>query len=284
MPRRWILDPVRGIAVAEPAGVMGILNVTPDSFSDGGVDRDAAAAAARGLAMVRAGSDWLDVGGESTRPGAAAVPADEEISRVVPVLRALRAAGVRVPISIDTSKGAVAEAALAAGADAVNDVSGGSDPRLLAVCAAAGCTLAIMHMRGTPSDMQRDPRYGDVVAEVTASLAGRLAAAVRAGIRETAVLLDPGIGFGKRPEHNLALLRALPAISAATGRPLLVGVSRKSVLAAVGGLDAVPGPGRDGAGQAVHALLAPGCALLRVHDVAGTRAALRLAAALREAA
>lgn len=281
---RWLLDHERGIAVAQPCGVMGIINATPDSFSDGGRNLDAAAAVRSGLEMVAAGADWLDVGGESTRPGSDPVDAGCEIARVVPVIAALRSAGVRIPISIDTAKGAVAEAALAAGADAVNDVSGGADPRLLAACAATRCVLAIMHMRGTPSDMQRDPRYGDVVAEVASSLSAGVDAAVRAGIRAEALVVDPGIGFGKTAGHNLALLRALPAIRAATGRPVMVGVSRKTVIAAVGGLAAAPGPGRDGAGHAVHALIARDCCLVRVHDVAGARAALRLAAALHEAA
>ena len=283
MTRRWILDAQRGIAVAEPAGVMGILNVTPDSFSDGGRNLDPQAALRHGLAMVAAGADWLDVGGESTRPGAAAMGADAEIARVVPVLTALRAAGVRVPLSIDTSTGAVAAAALAAGADAINDVSGGRDPHLLEVAAAAHCPLVLMHMQGTPGTMQVAPRYVDVVGEVQAALLASLRAAVARGVAEAAVLLDPGIGFGKTAAHNLALLAALPRLTAALGRPLLVGISRKSLLATVGGL-ADPPALRDGPGHALHALLANRCALLRVHDVAGARTALRLAAALAEAA
>lgn len=280
---RWLLDDKRGIAVATPAGVMGIVNATPDSFSDGGRNLDPAAAVASGLAMVREGADWLDVGGESTRPGAAPVAVDEELSRTVPVIAGLRAAGIRIPISIDTRHGAVAEAALAAGADAVNDVSGGADPRLLAACAAVRCPLVLMHMRGTPADMQADPSYGDVVAEVGDALAASLARAVAAGVRAEAVLLDPGIGFGKTVAHNLALLRALPRLAAGSGRPLVLGISRKSVLAAVGG-DAPPGPARDAGSHAVHAMLAGACALVRVHDVAGARTALRLRSALAEAA
>ncbi len=283
MSRRWLLDAQRGIAVAEPAGVMGILNVTPDSFSDGGRNLDPRAAVAAGVAMVAAGADWLDVGGESTRPGALPVGGDEECGRVVPVLAGLRSAGVRVPISIDTSKGAVARAALAAGADAINDVSGGRDPLLLEVAASARCPLVLMHMQGTPGTMQAAPRYTEVVGEVEVALAGCLQAAIARGVAESSLLLDPGIGFGKTAAHNLTLLAALPRLTAALGRPLLVGISRKSLLATVGGLGDPPGL-RDGPGHALHALLATRCALLRVHDVAGARAALRLTAALAEAA
>lgn len=283
MSRRWLLDAQRGIAVAEPAGVMGILNVTPDSFSDGGRNLDQKTAVAAGVAMVAAGADWLDVGGESTRPGAVAVAAAGEMERVVPAIAGLRAAGVRVPISIDTSKGEVARAALAAGADAVNDVSGGRDPLLLEVAASARCPLVLMHMQGTPGTMQAAPRYADVVGEVEAALAACLRAAVSRGVEESSVLLDPGIGFGKTAAHNIALLAALPRLTAALGRPLLVGISRKSLLATVGGLGDPPEL-RDGPGHALHALLAERCALLRVHDVAGARAALRLTAALAEAA
>jgi dihydropteroate synthase len=279
MSRRWILDAQRGIAVAEPAGVMGILNATPDSFSDGGRNLDPAVAVAAGIAMVAAGADWLDLGGESTRPGAVEVDAEEERRRVLPVIAGLRAAGVRGPISVDTSKGAVAAAALAAGADAVNDVSGGRDPLLLEVAAGARCPLVLMHLQGTPGMMQVAPRYADVVAEVEAALAASLSSAVARGVAESSVLLDPGIGFGKTTAHNLALLGALPRLCAALGRPLLVGISRKSLIAAVGGLAEEPAR-RDGPGHALHALLAARCALLRVHDVAGTRAALRLTAAL----
>lgn len=283
MSRRWLLDAQRGIAVAEPAGVMGILNVTPDSFSDGGRNLDPQAAVAAGVAMAAAGADWLDVGGESTRPGAEAVPGKDESGRVLPVIAGLRAAGVRVPISIDTSKGAVAAAALAAGADAINDVSGGRDPLLLEVAASTRCPLVLMHMQGTPGTMQAAPRYADVVGEVEAALAACLQAAVARGVRETSVMLDPGIGFGKTAAHNIALLAALPRLTAALGRPLLVGISRKSLLATVGGLGDPPEL-RDGPGHALHALLGERCALLRVHDVAGARAALRLAVALAEAA
>lgn len=283
MSRRWVLDVARGLAVGQPAGLMAIINVTPDSFSDGGLHAETAAAVRAGCAFAAAGADWLDVGGESTRPGAQPVDAATEIIRIAPVICGLRAAGVRMPISIDTSKGTVAAAALTAGADAINDVSGGRDPHLLEVAASARCPLVLMHMQGEPRTMQTAPAYGDVVDEVRASLSRAMAQAVERGVAESALVLDPGIGFGKTVAHNLALLRALPRLSAELGRPLLIGVSRKSILAVVGGLD-VAADGRDAAGQAMHALLAPACALLRVHDVAGARAALRLSTALREAA
>jgi dihydropteroate synthase len=281
MSERWLLDAVRGVAVATPAGLMGILNATPDSFSDGGRLGGPADAGQAALAMLRAGADWIDIGGESTRPGAAPVPVEQELARVLPVLRSVRQAGVRLPLSIDTSKGAVAEAALAAGADAINDVAAGTDPHLVETCAAARCALVLMHMQGTPATMQAAPRYHDVVDEVAAFLADRLAAVVARGVAESAVLLDPGIGFGKSPEHNRRLLRGLDRIARATGRPLVVGVSRKSLIPALSGFDA-PAAQRDGPSHALHALLAPHAALLRVHDVAGARAALRLRAALED--
>jgi len=276
--RRWVLDPVRGISVATPATLMGILNATPDSFSDGGRHTDPAAALAMARAMVAAGATWLDVGGESTRPGAAPVDAATEIARVVPVIAAITTAGARV--SIDTSKGAVARAALAAGASMVNDVTAGSDPDLLAAVAEAACPLVLMHMQGSPATMQRAPVYADVVDEVHAVLVERLQIAVRAGVREAAIVLDPGIGFGKTTAHNVALLQALPRLSQATGRPLLLGVSRKSFLVAVAGAADVPAE-RDAASHLVHAALAAHCAILRVHDVAGAANALRMGAALR---
>lgn len=283
MRHRWILDPTRGIAVGRPAGVMGIINATPDSFSDGGRHAGADAAVAAGLAMARAGADWLDIGGESTRPGAAPVAAEAEAARVAPVVAGLRAAGVRIPISVDTMKGAVAAAALAAGADAVNDVSGGRDPLLLEAAASARCPLVLMHMQGDPATMQRAPRYANAVDEVEAALGGSLRAAVARGVAEAAVVLDPGIGFGKTAAHNLALLAALPRLEAAFGRPLLVGISRKSLLPALTG-ESGPASGRDPSSHAMHALLAGSCALLRVHDVPGARAAVRIASSLREAA
>lgn len=275
--RRWVIDPARGLALATPAALMGIINATPDSFSDGGAHADPAAALVAATAMREAGAAWLDVGGESTRPGAAPVEAGAELARVLPVIAALRPLGL--PISIDTAKAAVARAALAAGAAMVNDVSAGADPEMFAVVAEARAALVLMHMRGTPGTMQRDPRYDDVVDEVERHLLARMAAAVRAGVAEHAIVLDPGIGFGKTAAHNLALLRAAPRLAASTGRPLLLGVSRKSFLAAAAGAPAEP-TRRDALSHVAHALLAPWCALLRVHDAAGAASALRLAQAL----
>ncbi len=277
---RWVIDPARGIVVSRPAALMGILNATPDSFSDGGRHLGVNAAVAAGEAMVRDGAAWLDVGGESSRPGAVVVSAVEESARVVPVIGALRAAGVTVPISIDTTKFAVAEAALAAGASAVNDISAGSDPAMISLVAAHGCPLVLMHMQGTPRTMQAAPTYGEVVDDVIAYLEQRLRTAIAAGVAESAILLDPGIGFGKTLEHNLALLRALPRMNQALGRPLVLGISRKSFLVSVSG-STLPAPERDAASHVVHALIAGECALLRVHDVAGASAALRLRNALQ---
>jgi dihydropteroate synthase len=278
---RWVIDPARGIVVARPAAVMGILNATPDSFSDGGRHLGVDAAVAAGVAMVRDGAAWLDVGGESSRPGAESVTATEEGARVLPVIAALRAAGVAVPISIDTTKASVAAAALAAGASAINDITAGGDPQMFAVVAAHRCPLILMHMQGTPRTMQMAPTYGEVAEDVIAYLSGRMRAAIAAGVAESALLLDPGIGFGKTREHNLALLRALPRMNRELGRPLVLGVSRKSFLAGVSGRD-LPAHERDAASHVVHALIAGDCALLRVHDVAGAQAALKLRNALND--
>jgi dihydropteroate synthase len=256
-------------------GIMGILNCTPDSFSDGG-RWQAGGAVAAGIGMVAAGAAWLDVGGESSRPGAQPVPATEELARVVPVLRGLRAAGVTVPISIDTVKAEVAAEALAAGATAINDISAGEDPGMFPLAAAHGCQLILMHRQGAPSTMQRAPRYVEVVREVGDHLAARVAAAEAAGIARTRLYVDPGIGFGKTVAHNLDLLRGLPELSRRLALPLVVGISRKRFLAAVSG---TPYPAADALAQPMHVLIAPWCALLRVHDVAGTMHALRTAAA-----
>jgi dihydropteroate synthase len=256
--------------------VMGILNATPDSFSDGGRLPTAAAAVEAGLSMAVDGATWLDIGGESTRPGSRPVPVEEEIRRVVPVITGLIAAGCTARLSVDTTKGSVARAALAAGAVMVNDVSGGEDPDLLAATAAAGARLVLMHRQGLPATMQTQPRYGDVVAEVIDHLRGCAARAEAAGIPRERLLVDPGIGFGKTTAHNLALLRELPRIGKELGLPLLLGISRKRFLALTGGTD-YPAP--DSLGHVLHALLAPACALLRVHDVRGTMAALRHAGA-----
>ena len=243
--------------------VMGVLNVTPDSFSDGGRHAEAGAAVARGLEMAAEGADLVDVGGESTRPGAAPVGVEEELRRVIPVVRDLAAAGVLV--SIDTRKAEVAAAALGAGAVAVNDISALGDPAMTGVAAGAGAGLVLLHMQGNPATMQDDPRYEDVVAEVARYLAGRAAAAEDAGVDPACLCLDPGIGFGKTLEHNLALLRGIPEL-ATLGYPVLVGASRKRFLAGI--LGPVPPAERDAASAAAHVLaIAGGAAIIRVHSV-----------------
>ena len=253
--------------------VMGVVNVTPDSFSDGGVhlEPDAAAAAAR--RMVEEGAAIVDLGGESTRPGSAGVSAEEELSRVLPVLERLRGA---VPLSIDTSKAAVAQAALERGAILVNDVTAlHGDPELAEVVAGSGAYLCLMHMQGEPRTMQEEPRYEDVAAEVASFLEERLAFAVACGIPEWRICLDPGIGFGKTVAHNLELVRRLDVLIA-LGRPVLVGFSRKSSLRRLTGSD-------DLLGASVAAAVAAferGATILRVHDVKPHVDALTVAAAI----
>jgi dihydropteroate synthase len=266
---------------------MGVLNVTPDSFSDGGRFLDAAAAIAGGCALVDEGADIVDVGGESTRPGAEPVSIDDELARVRPVLEGLAEAGVTgsAQISIDTCKAPVARAALDAGATLVNDVSAlRADPDMAAVVADGSADCCLMHMIGEPRTMQRDPRYEDVVDEVKAFLEERLAFAVREGIAEQRVLLDPGIGFGKTLEHNLALLRRLDEL-AGIGRPIVIGTSRKSFLGAIAarsaGASEPPGAQDRLAGTIATNVLAleRGASVFRVHDVAPVRDALAVAAA-----
>ena len=253
--------------------VMGVVNVTPDSFSDGGVHLDPAAAAAAARRMVAEGAAVVDVGGESTRPGSDAVPAAEELRRVVPVLERL---GGGVAVSIDTSKAEVARVALALGAELVNDVTAlRGDPELAGVVASSGAYLCLMHMLGSPRTMQRDPRYDDVVSEVAAFLEERLAFAVAQGIPEERICLDPGIGFGKTPEHNFELVRRLDAI-AALGRPVLVGFSRKSSLRRLTGSDDLLAASLAAALEAFR----HGAAILRVHDVRAHVDALAVAEAI----
>ncbi len=259
--------------------VMGILNVTPDSFYDGGrhVGPDAALAYARRL--VAEGADLIDVGGESSRPGATTISADEECARVVPVVAALREA-TDVPISIDTTKAVVAEAALASGAAVVNDISAGRfDADMLPLVAARGATIVLVHMQGTPATMQQAPRYDDVVADVDAFLRSRIDAATSAGVDRGCLWIDPGIGFGKRREHNLTLLAYLGRL-AAIGLPMLVGASRKRFLAADG--DDAPADRLAASLAAATLAAAEGAAILRVHDVAATRRALAVADAVRQ--
>ena len=265
--------------------VMGIVNVTPDSFSDGGAFLQAEAAIAHGLELAGEGAEILDIGGESTRPGAEPVSEQEELHRVVPVIEALASAGTTAQISIDTSKAKVAAAALAAGASLVNDVSAlRADPEMAGVIADSGAECCLMHMLGEPRTMQRDPRYDDVVDEVRAFLEERLRFAVGEGVAEERIMLDPGIGFGKTVAHNLELLRRLDEL-AALGRPLVVGTSRKSFLGRI----AADAAGLDEPLDAQHRLagtiatnvlaLERGASVFRVHDVAPVREALAVAAA-----
>ena len=271
--RNFLLD------LAEPC-VMGVLNVTPDSFSDGGRYRDVAAAVEHGLAMAEQGAAIIDVGGESTRPGAADVPLQEELDRVLPVIERL-AARLPVPISVDTCKPAVMQAALAAGASLVNDVRALQAPGSLAVVAGTGAAVCLMHMKGEPRTMQQAPAYTDVVDEVRRFFAARIEACVAVGIAPKRICVDPGIGFGKLPVHNLALLAALDRL-VDPGIPLLVGVSRKSL---VGMITGRPPEGRL-AGSLAFAALAvrQGAAIVRAHDVAETVDAVKVAGALRRAA
>ncbi|MEJ7797058.1 MAG: dihydropteroate synthase [Solirubrobacteraceae bacterium] len=259
---------------SEPV-VMGIINVTPDSFSDGGEWFDAADAIAHGRALIAQGAAILDIGGESTRPGAEPVSANEELCRVVPVLEGLADAGAR--LSVDTSKAAIATAALDAGATIVNDVTAlRGDPAMAQVVAERGCDVCLMHMLGEPRTMQLDPVYHDVVADVAAFLSERLAFAVAAGVDEQRIWLDPGIGFGKTIDHNLELLRRLEEI-VALGRPVVVGTSRKAFLGTI--TDRATGD-RIAATLATNVLaLASGATIFRVHDVAEVRDALLVAAA-----
>ena len=245
--------------------VMGVLNVTPDSFSDGGRYLDSTAAVSHGLAMVAAGADVVDVGGESTRPGAVPIDEAEERRRVLPVVEAL---APHVRVSVDTTKASVAEAAVALGATMVNDVSAS----LQDVAAATGAAWVAMHRKGTPATMQRDPRYDDVVGEVLDFLVARAVAADAAGVGE--VWIDPGIGFGKRLEHNLALLKNLRSL-VDTGYPVLVGTSRKSFLGTLTGGAPVHDRLEASLATAVHAM-AEGAAMVRVHDVEPTVQAARL--------
>ena len=256
---------------------MGVVNVTPDSFSDGGLFLDPDAAVRQALALAQEGADILDVGGESTRPGSEGVSEEEERRRVEPVIEQVVAAETGARVSIDTSKSGVARAALDAGADYVNDVTAfRADPALAALVAERGVDCCLMHMLGEPHTMQQDPRYDDVVSEVKAFLAQRLAFAVSEGVAEERVMLDPGIGFGKTLEHNLELLRRLDEI-VALGRPVVVGTSRKSFLGKITGREV----GERLPGTIATNVLAfeRGASVFRVHDVAPVRDALEVAAA-----
>ena len=285
-PRLRAFDPVRdadllrplpslcGLSLDRPL-IMGILNVTPDSFSDGGQFADAAAAMAQARDMVGAGADLLDIGGESTRPGARDVPVAEEIARTAPLIRALRAEGLRIPISIDTRKAAVARAALDAGADMVNDVSALTwDRDMAALVADAGVPLCLMHAQGTPQTMQQNPRYEDVRIDVREWLDRAVAKADQAGIDRRRVIVDPGIGFGKTVAHNLALLRSLGLLHE-IGCAILLGASRKRFIGTLTGVDKASARGAGSLAAALQGA-AQGAQILRVHDVGETRQALQM--------
>ncbi|MFE1317133.1 dihydropteroate synthase [Kitasatospora phosalacinea] len=278
---------VPGLPVLERCAVMGVVNVTPDSFSDGGMWLDPAKAVAHGLDLVARGADLVDVGGESTRPGAVRVTEAEELRRVVPVVTELARAGVVV--SVDTMRAAVAAAAVAAGARVVNDVSGGlADPAMAEVVAATGAPFVVMHWRGQSADMDSLAVYDDVVADVVRELSARVEELLAAGVKEEQLILDPGLGFAKTGAHNWALLGRLDALTA-LGRPVLVAASRKRFL---GTLLANPETGelrparqRDDATAAVSVLSArAGAWAVRVHDVSGTADAVRVVAAWEQAA
>lgn len=265
---------------AEPPLVMGVLNVTPDSFSDGGFFASVDAALAQAREMLDEGASIVDVGGESTRPGAETVTDEVQIARVLPVVTALRSKlGAAFAISVDTRSAIVAEAALAAGADLINDISGARDPAMLACVARHRAAIVLMHMQGTPATMQLDPRYDDVTREVRDYLAARATAAVDAGVARERIVLDPGIGFGKTRAHNLQLLRELPSF-VALGHPVLLGTSRKRFMGAIC-RETEP---REliGATCATTALgVTAGVRIVRVHDVKPNRQALEVAWALR---
>ena len=270
--------PSRTLTLGERTLVMGVLNVTPDSFSDGGKFFDVDAAAARALEIERAGADILDVGGESTRPGSEGIPASEEMRRVIPVLEKLRGK-LKIPVSIDTNKSEVAEAAIFQGAEIVNDVTAlRTDPRLAEVAAKHGVPLILMHMRGDPRTMQEKPFARDALHDVTTGLKRAVAAARRAGVAKSQFVLDPGIGFGKSAAQNYELLRKLPQL-ARLGFPLLVGTSRKSFLTKAPGADA----NADriwGTAATVTAAILGGAHIVRVHDIAEIVQVARIADAI----
>jgi dihydropteroate synthase len=276
---------MRGI---ELPAVMGIVNVTPDSFSDGGRFLDPGRAVEHGLELAAAGAAVLDVGGESTRPGSQPVPADEQQRRVVPVIRRLAAEALEgVAISVDTADASVAAAALDAGASLVNDITAGrGDSRMLPLVADAGAGYVLMHMQGTPATMQANPRYDDVVAEVGAFLAERRAVANDAGIGDDRLLADPGLGFGKTVAHNLTLLARLDDVARTAGVPVLVGPSRKGFIGVAGGAPGEPLPveeREDGTLAAVVWALDHGASMVRVHDVAPAVEAVRVLRAVAAA-
>ncbi|MEM7547323.1 MAG: dihydropteroate synthase [Pseudomonadota bacterium] len=265
-------DPILGIAMDRPL-LMAVLNVTPDSFSDGGTDADMDEAVARGMALAAAGADFIDIGGESTRPGADQVSIGQEQDRVLPVIEGLRAAGLRVPISIDTRNAATARAAMAAGAGLFNDISALThDPDSLATAAELRMPVCLMHAQGDPKTMQADPRYDDVVLDVHDWLGARVEACVAAGIPKSRIIVDPGIGFGKTLAHNLRLISHL-SVFHGLGCAVMLGASRKRFIGTLTGVEHAAERGAGSVGAAI-AGAAQGAQILRVHDVAMTRQAL----------
>lgn len=286
VPRRLVSMPLRirnrTYGPAATPIVMGVLNVTPDSFSDGGRFQPLDAAVTRALEMIDEGAGIIDIGPESTRPGASPVPEAAQIDRAVPVIEAIRERNGEIPISIDTTRAAVARAGLAAGADMVNDISAlRDDPDMAKVVADAGIPIVLMHMRGTPADMQRHggPPYDDLIGDIGAFLDERREAAVASGIEPSQIVFDPGIGFGKRLEHNLIILRDLDRI-VRLGQPVAIGASRKSFIGQVLGIS---DPSRRDAGSVACAALAvaAGAAIVRAHEIRATAEVVRIAAAVR---
>jgi dihydropteroate synthase len=273
----------RTLTLGERTLVMGVVNVTPDSFSDGGLFLGAADAVRHGARLVDEGADLLDVGGESTRPGAEPVDVQEELRRVIPVIEGLAKAVPETPVSVDTRKPAVARAALDAGARIVNDVTAARDGAMFEVVGGSDAGIVLMHMLGDPRTMQDDPRYEDVVAEVHEYLRERIEAAVFAGIPEERVCIDPGIGFGKNVEHNLALIRSIPALRT-LGAAVLVGASRKRFIGTLAGTEE-PSERLEGSLAAAVLAASLGADIVRVHDVTATVRALKVAdAVVREPA
>jgi len=272
MSREYLQCGRFGFDLARRPLVMGILNVTPDSFSDGGRHHALEFAVEGAEQMIRDGVDIIDIGGESTRPGSPSVPVEEELRRVMPVIYALREMGV--PLSIDTCKPEVMREAIIAGADMINDINGFQAPGALEAVRDSDCGLCVMHMQGTPQDMQAQPDYADVVAEVTAFLRARVDALLAAGVARERITIDPGFGFGKTVEHNVALLRSISDMQRELGLPVLAGLSRKSMIGAITGRPL--GERLAGSLGGALAAVAQGARIVRVHDVAETVDALKV--------
>jgi len=281
-PRREYMLLARGreVRLGRRTLVMGVINCTPDSFSDGGKHLSPADSIGRLEEMVKVGADWVDVGGESSRPGSLPVPAEEEWSRIRPVLEEARRSGCPLPISVDTMKAEVAERALELGVSILNDISGlRFNPEIGTLAAESGAALVLMQMKGMPRTMQTDPTYQDLIAEVSESLHGSTRSAVEAGVAEASILCDPGIGFGKSVGHNLELIRRLPDL-ASVGFPLLVGASRKSFLGKI--LDVEVDQRLEGSLSAHVAAVIGGAHVVRTHDVRATARAVAVADAIRD--